>query len=149
PTRRSSDLRPVPPRPRSRRAGSARAPCAGRARAPARARRRPPHRRTRRSSRPTPWAQCSPGLSPPAGAVVEIHRSDGLELGLLGAEGLVDLLDVLLGERLELLLGAGALVLADLLVLDQLLDGLLRIAAGAAHGHSAVLSLVAGELDVL
>src|SRR5699024_4204724 len=75
--------------------------------------------------------------------------SDGLELDLLEAEGLVDQLDVLLGQRFELLLRAGALVLADLLVLDQLLDGLLRVAAGAAHGDAALLGLGACELDVL
>src|SRR5699024_7173464 len=67
--------------------------------------------------------------------------SDGRQLGLLRGQRLIDLIGVLLRDGLELLLRPGALVLTDLLVLDQLLDGLLRVAAGAAHGDLPVLGL--------
>src|SRR5690606_16822980 len=65
--------------------------------------------------------------------------SDLEELALLVSEDGVDLVDVLLGEGVELLLRAGALVLADLSVLDGGVDLVLRLAAHVAHGDASVL----------
>src|SRR5665811_2552688 len=48
--------------------------------------------------------------------------SDLEELGFLDLEDGVDVLDVLPGEGLELLFSAGALVLTDLALLDEVVD---------------------------
>jgi len=58
---------------------------------------------------------------------VRWRRLDLEQLGFLVLERLVDLPGVLGGEAVELLLRALALVLADLAVLDQLVDGLLGV----------------------
>src|SRR5450759_496971 len=52
-------------------------------------------------------------------------------------------------EDLELLLSAGALVLADLAVLDQAVELFLGLAPDVADGHLGVLGLGARKLDVL
>src|SRR5690606_4272991 len=77
------------------------------------------------------------------------RRSDLEQLGLLVLEHLVDLGDVLLGELVELLLRPPGLVLADLALLDQLVEGVLGVAADVAHRDAAVLRLRPRHLHVL
>src|SRR5688572_21798971 len=84
-----------------------------------------------------------------ASADVGSVSSDLKELGLFVLEQLVDDVDVLLGEAVETLLGAGGVVLADLGVLLGLVDRLLGRAAHAAHGDAALFGLGAGQLDEL
>ncbi|MPM16582.1 hypothetical protein SDC9_62963 [bioreactor metagenome] len=76
-------------------------------------------------------------------------RSDLEQFGLFGLQQLVDLIGVLLGGPVQLGLGALALVLADLLVLDQLVDAFLGGPARVAYGDLGVLGLGLGELRVL
>ena len=71
----------------------------------------------------------------------ERRTSDLEQLGFLVLEQLVDRVDVLLGQRVELLLGAGAVVLADLAVLDELVELLLGLAADVADRDLGVLGL--------
>src|SRR6478752_5146419 len=96
------------------------------------------------SGRPSVGSAVSAGAS-----VIVVQRSDVEELGLLVLEQVVDQVDVPLGDRLELLLGARALVLADVAVLDELLEGGLGVAADVAHRDLGVLGLGVRHLDVL
>src|SRR5207244_854169 len=67
--------------------------------------------------------------------------SDLDELGFLVLEEVVDLVGVGLGHRVETLLGARDVVLADLSVLLQLLQALLGVPAQVADRHATVLGL--------
>src|SRR6478609_3667726 len=102
-------------------------------------------------SRPArPWSFCGAGVV----AVMKVSRagevgSDLDQLGLLVLEHLVDRVGVLLGHAVEPLLGAGDVVLADLAVLLELLELLLRRTAQVADRDPAVLGLGLGDLDVL
>src|SRR5688572_19659073 len=69
--------------------------------------------------------------------------SDGQDLRFLGGNQPVDLGDRPVGELLDLVERASLLVLADLLVLQQLLRMLVGIAADVAHRDLGVLALVA------
>src|SRR6476661_6012946 len=81
--------------------------------------------------------------------IERLGSSDLEQLGLLALQQVVDGLDVLLRHDVELLLGAGALVLAHLAVLDQAVELVLGPAADVADGDLGVLALVAGQLDVV
>src|SRR4051812_7881749 len=116
------------------------------------------------SSRPTPTAarRSRPALDAggsatavaaasaggPSGeaSFIVVARSDLEQLGFLVLEHVVDLVDMLLRHRLELLLGARALVLADVAVLDELLERRLGVAAHVAHRDLGVLGLGVGHL---
>src|SRR6266702_6412574 len=76
-------------------------------------------------------------------------RSHLEQFGFLVLEQLVDLRGVLRGQVVELLLRAPPVVLADLAVLDQLVDGLLGMPPDAAHRDLGVLALGLGQLDVV
>src|SRR4051812_9484681 len=76
--------------------------------------------------------------------LVEARSSDLEQLGFLVLDQVVDLGDVPVGDRLQLLLGAGDVVLAHLAVLGQLVQGVLRAAADVADGHARLLALVPG-----
>src|SRR5690606_5481326 len=78
-----------------------------------------------------------------------VGRSDLQQLGFLVLEHVVDLVDVLLREDFDLLLGAGPLVLTDVAVLDRPGDGVHRGTTHVAHRDLGVLTLGAGQLDVL
>ena len=56
---------------------------------------------------------------------------------------------MLLGHRVEPLLGTGDVVLADLAVLLELLEVLLRVAADVPDADLALFGLGLGDLDVL
>ena len=59
------------------------------------------------------------------------------------------LCDVLVGELLDALLGAALLVVADVAVVDELLQVVHHVAADVAHGDAALLGQVADDLDEL
>src|SRR4051794_23759498 len=75
--------------------------------------------------------------------------SDGHDLRFLARDQAVDLGDGAVGDLLHLVERAALVVLADLLVLEQLLGVLVGIAAHVAHGHLGVLTLVAHDLGQL
>src|SRR5450631_3085313 len=81
--------------------------------------------------------------------LVSAPASDLEELAFLDLEDGVDVLDMLLGEDLELLLSAGTLVLTDIAVLDHMVDLFLGLAPNVADGHLGVLGLGSRKLDVL
>jgi hypothetical protein len=74
--------------------------------------------------------------------------SDFEQLCFLALEQLVDAVHVRLGEAVQFLFGAGALILAGLAVLDQLVEGFLGLAADVADGDLGVLALGLDDLDV-
>src|SRR3954447_695931 len=76
-------------------------------------------------------------------------RSDLEQLGLLGLDEPLDEIGVLLGQAVELLLGARAVVLADLAVLDEPVEIGLRLAPDVADRDTSLLRLVVRQLDVL
>src|SRR5210317_1483650 len=65
--------------------------------------------------------------------------SDGEQVLLLLGQHLVDPRDVLVGQLLDLGLGAVLVVLGDLLLLEQLLEGVQRVAANVADRHAPAL----------
>jgi len=73
-------------------------------------------------------------------------RSDLQQFGFLVLEELVDLRRVLRGGVVQFLLRAPHLVLAALAVLDELVEGLLGLAADRADGDLGVLALVLATL---
>ena len=83
-----------------------------------------------------------------AGTGISGSCSDLEELVLLALEQGVDGVDVFLGEALELLLAAHAVVLPDLAVLDQPVEVGLCLAADVADRDARFLGLVVRELDV-
>src|SRR3954471_2930290 len=97
----------------------------------------------------------SSGEPPSASWSVDIvSRADGRpsdleELGLLVLEQLVDVAHVLLGDLLELLLGTVRVVLADLPVLGQPVQLVLRVPAHVADRDPRVLCLLVRHLDEL
>src|SRR4051794_28187137 len=96
---------------------------------------------TLRPARPWSWVGAG-GAEVMRGPLPE--RSDLEQLGFFVLEKLVDGVGVLLGEAVEPLLGTGDVVLADLVVLLELLELLLGVAAQVADGDLALLGLVAG-----
>src|SRR5215213_7111102 len=103
---------------------------------------------TLRPARPWSWADA--GVSVVIGGLVAGDECSHLEqLGLLVPEQLVDGVGVLLGRRLQALLGTGHVVLSDLTVLLHPLELLLGVAAQVAHRDAALLGLVPRDLDVL
>src|SRR3954447_25509574 len=72
-------------------------------------------------------------------SVMSAGSSDLEQLCFLVLERLVGLLDVLVRDLLELLLGARDVVLADLTVASELVERLLRVPADVADGHPALL----------
>src|SRR5665647_900276 len=81
--------------------------------------------------------------------LVSWSASDLEELGFLDLEDGVDVLDMFPGEGLELFFSAGAFVLTDLALLDEVVDLFLGLAADVADGYLGVLGLGVRELDVL
>src|SRR3954447_18287511 len=86
--------------------------------------------------------------------VSRVSRADGRpsdleELGLLVLEQLVDVTHVFLGDLLELLLRAVRVVLADLAVLGQPVQLVLRVPANVADRDPGVLRLLVRHLDEL
>src|SRR5690606_15426149 len=75
--------------------------------------------------------------------------SDLEQLGFLVLDQVVDLLDVLVGQRLQLLLGLVDVVLADLAVLLQPLQLFLGLTPQITHDDLGVLPLAAGDLHHL
>src|SRR5690606_4384700 len=73
--------------------------------------------------------------------------SDLEQLGFLALDQLVDLLDVLVGQRLQLLLGVVDVVLADLALLLQPLELFLGLAPQTTDDDLGVLTLALGDLD--
>src|SRR4051794_27378185 len=78
--------------------------------------------------------------------VSRVSRADGRssdleELGLLVLHQVVDLAHVLVGDLLQLLLGACDVVLADLAVLGQAVQLVLGVPAHVADRHPGVLRL--------
>src|SRR6478735_11864798 len=101
-------------------------------------------------SRPArPWSFWGAGVVAVMKCRARRGRSDLDELGLLVLEHLVDGVGVLLGHRVEPLLGTGHVVLADLAVLLELLEVLLGRTAQVADRDPPVLGLGARDLDVL
>src|SRR5690606_442595 len=76
-------------------------------------------------------------------------RSDRHQFLFLGLDHLVDVLDRLVGDLLDLVLGAAHVVLADLLFLQQVLDLLVGVAADVADGDLGVLALAGHDLGQL
>src|ERR1043165_5436103 len=72
-------------------------------------------------------------------ALTRTRRSDGHDLGFLGREQLVDLVDDAVGQLLDLVLAATLVVLGDELVLGHLLGLLVGVAAQVAHGDLGIL----------
>ncbi len=68
------------------------------------------------------------------------------DLRFLLLQGRVDLLDVLVRELLDLGEGVLLVVLADVVVLEQLLQVLVRVAAHVADGDAALLGVLVGDL---
>src|SRR5919201_1591325 len=82
----------------------------------------------------------------------EVWSTQGLDLedlGFLALEELVDLLRVLVRELLDALLGAVLLVLADLALVDELLEVVDDVAPHVADSDAAVLGHPAHDLDEL
>src|SRR5438132_6554566 len=75
--------------------------------------------------------------------------SDGHDLRFLACNEAVDLGDRAVGELLNLVERTALFVLADLLVLEELLGVLVGVAADVAHRHLAVLAFVADDLGEL
>src|SRR5512134_3886365 len=78
-----------------------------------------------------------------ASALIRLHFHD---LGLFGMDQAVDLLDVVVGEFLDVLLGPGLVVAADVL---ELLDLAQRVGAGVADRDLAFLGELVHDLDQL
>src|SRR5436190_8002810 len=75
--------------------------------------------------------------------------SDLEDLGFLALQQLIDLLRVVVGELLDALLRAVLLVLADLALVDELLEVVDRVAADVAHCDAPLLGHPAHDLDEL
>src|SRR5439155_16820276 len=75
--------------------------------------------------------------------------SDLAQLVLFALEHLVDLADEAVGELLELLLRALAVVLGDLAALDVAVDLLLGVTANVSNRDAPVLGAFTNELDEL
>src|SRR5882672_4287566 len=96
-----------------------------------------------------PWSCCScSGLAEPDSSCPR-RKLDLEKLGFLVLEQLVHLAHVAVRELVEVALGAVAVVLAGLAVLDQLVDRVLGVPADVADRDPAVLRLVPGHLDEL
>src|SRR5690606_278647 len=99
-----------------------------------------------RPDEPTPRA---PGSSVTWVGSPIVATLDLEEFGFFVAQQLVDLVDVRLGERLELLLGAARLVLAYFALAHHPVQGLLGVPPHAADRHPRTLGLVSGQPDVV
>src|SRR6478735_6160134 len=75
--------------------------------------------------------------------------SDLHDLRFLALQQLVDLVDVVVRELLDALLGPVLLVAAGVTLVDQLLEVVDRVAAHVAHGDLPLLRHVAHDLDEL
>src|SRR5829696_883906 len=84
-----------------------------------------------------------------SGVICEPNPSHLEELGLLVLEQLVDRRHVALGDLLQLLLGPGDVVLADLAVLGHPVELVLGVPADVADRDLGVLGLAVGDLDEL
>src|SRR5690606_684065 len=73
-------------------------------------------------------------------------RSDRHQFLFLALDHLVDVLDRLVGDLLDLVLGAAHVVLGDLLFLQQVLDLLVGVAAHVADGDLGILALAGDDL---
>ena len=85
------------------------------------------------------------GAKDPPSAAADLFRGSLKlhELLFLGAADLVDLLDVFVGQFLQVLFGLYLVVLGDLRVLLELLDIVHGVAADIADGHLGVLAVLA------
>src|SRR5690606_8069593 len=73
-------------------------------------------------------------------------RSDRHQFLFLALDHLVHVLDRLVGDLLDLVLGAAHVVLGDLLFLQQVLDLLVGVAAHVADGDLGILALAGDDL---
>src|SRR5690606_23418611 len=76
-------------------------------------------------------------------------RSDRHQFLFLGLDHVIDILDRLVGDLLDVVLGTTHVVLGDLLFLQQVLDLLVGVAADVAHGDLGVLALAGDDLGQL
>src|SRR5689334_8797962 len=106
-----------------------------------------------RAQRPLPSmmiATCVGSVPPlPADGTGSVFWSDIQDVFFLGGDRLVDLLDELVGERLDLLALLAVLVLGDLVVLFLLLQRFHAVAAHVAHGDARLLGIFMRDLDQL
>src|SRR5579859_3377291 len=73
--------------------------------------------------------------------------SDLEQLGFLGLDDVLDGVGVLRGQLVELSLGTMHVVLADLAVLGELVERILRVPSDRADRHLRLFTLVLGDLD--
>src|SRR5690606_17725485 len=112
-------------------------------------------RRRRSAQRPLPsmmmarW-RGTVGLAGADMAVMRMaDRSDRHQFLFLRLDHLVDVLDRLVGDLLDLVLGAAHVVLGDLLFLQQVLDLLVGVAADVADRDLGVLAFAGHDLGQL
>src|SRR5438874_2129437 len=93
----------------------------------------------------------STGVAAVASALMRVLLGSSYleELGFLVLEGVVGLLDEVVGELLQLLLRACHVVLADLAVAGVLVECFFRVPADVTDGDAPLLRLVPRHLDEL
>src|SRR5690349_11102859 len=106
-----------------------------------------------RAQRPLPSmmiATCVGSVPPPAAdRTGSVFWSDIQNVFFLGRDRFVDLLDELVGERLDLLALLTMLVLGDLVAFLVRLERLHAVTAHVAHGDAGLLGVFVRDLDQL
>src|SRR5690606_35473912 len=112
-------------------------------------------RRRRCAQRPLPsmmtarWRGTGAGAGEDMTVMRMADRSDRHQFLLLGLDHVIDIIDRLVADILNIVLGMTHVVLGDLLFLQQVVDLLVGVAADVAHGDLGVLALAGDDLAQL